>query len=92
MLGDPSSSSRSLTADDPVRRAHAITLKEHTGSRRLVIFVGSPEGNAMVSTLESVEFPWPMTYQLCVSSIEATGATLKKFGSPSLPTSPMSPS
>jgi RNA polymerase sigma-70 factor (ECF subfamily) len=55
---------RSLAADDPVRRTHAVTLKETSGDRRLVIFVGAPEGRAMVSTLESVEFPRPMTYQL----------------------------
>ena len=30
----------------------------------------------MVSTLESVEFPRPMTYQLCVSLVEATKATI----------------
>ncbi len=30
----------------------------------------------MVSSLESVEFPRPMTYQLCVSLIEATQATI----------------
>ncbi len=67
---------RSLAANDPVRRAHALTLKETSGDRRLVIFVGAPEGRAMVSTLESVEFPRPMTYQLCVSLVEATKATI----------------
>ena len=67
---------RNLAADDPVRRTHAVTLKENFGDRRLVIFVGAPEGRAMVSTLESVEFPRPMTYQLCVSLIEATKATI----------------
>jgi RNA polymerase sigma factor (sigma-70 family) len=66
---------RNLAADDPVRRTHAVTLKENSGDRRLVIFVGAPEGRAMVSTLESVEFPRPMTYQLCVSLVEATKAT-----------------
>ena len=42
----------------------------------MVIFVGAPEGRAMVSTLESVEFPRPMTYQLCVSLVEASKATI----------------
>ena len=30
----------------------------------------------MVSTLEAVEFPRPMTYQLCANLIEATESTL----------------
>jgi RNA polymerase sigma factor (sigma-70 family) len=67
---------RSLTADDPVRRAHVIMFQEHGGERRLVIFVGGIEGRAMVSTLEAVEFPRPMTYQLCANVIAATGSTL----------------
>ena len=67
---------RSLAADDPARRTHAVTLKETSGDRRLVIFVGAPEGRAMVSTLQSVEFPRPMTYQLCVSLVGATEATI----------------
>lgn len=67
---------RNLAADDPVLRTHAVTLKENSGDRRLVIFVGAPEGRAMVSTLESVEFPRPMTYQLCVSLVEASKATI----------------
>ena len=67
---------RSLAADDPVRRTHAVTLEETSGDRRLVIFVGAPEGRAMVSTLQSIEFPRPMTYQLCVSLVEATKATI----------------
>ncbi|MFZ0251754.1 MAG: bifunctional nuclease domain-containing protein [Acidimicrobiales bacterium] len=67
---------RSLAADDPVRRTHVITFQEHRGERRLVVFVGGTEGRAMVSTLEAVEFPRPMTYQLCANLIEATESTL----------------
>lgn len=69
---------RSLAADNPLRRAHVVTLKEQVGGRRLVIFVGPVEGSAMVSILESVEFPRPMTHQLCVHLIEATDATINE--------------
>jgi hypothetical protein len=69
---------RSQSVGEFVRRAHVLTLKETRGERRLVIFVGPAEGNATVSLLESVEFPRPMTYQLCVSLIEATKATIRE--------------
>jgi RNA polymerase sigma factor (sigma-70 family) len=67
---------RRLAADDPVRRTHVVTFQEHLGERCLVIFVGGTEGRAMVSTLEAIEFPRPMTYQLCANLIAATESTL----------------
>jgi RNA polymerase sigma factor (sigma-70 family) len=69
---------RSLDVEDPRRRVHVVTLGERSGERRLVIFVGPAEGRAMVSILESVEFPRPMTYQLCVSLVEATDSTVSE--------------
>jgi RNA polymerase sigma-70 factor (ECF subfamily) len=66
---------RSLSSEDPNPRAHAVTFQEDSGERRLVMFVGVSEGRAMVSTLEAVEYPRPMTYQLCTNLIEATGST-----------------
>ena len=53
---------RTLAADDPNRHAHAVTLKERTGDRRVVIFVGTPEGRAMVSTLDwSISPPYDLS-------------------------------
>lgn len=60
--------------DDPTRRPHAIVLAERDGPRRLPIYVGPAEAVALACTLESLEMPRPMTYQLAAHLVQAGGA------------------
>jgi len=58
---------RRASADDQTRRLHVIVLKEQGGSRRLPIYTGSAEAIALACSLEAVEMPRPMTYQMADS-------------------------
>jgi RNA polymerase sigma factor (sigma-70 family) len=55
---------------------HVVVLEERGGTRRLPIFTGSFEAGALACSLESVEMPRPMTYQLASGLIDALGGRI----------------
>ncbi len=65
---------RRADGDDPASRQHVIVLRERSGSRELPIWAGSAEAIALACTLEAVESPRPMTYQLTASLLRAADA------------------
>lgn len=67
---------RSDGPDEPLRRPHVVVVQERGGSRRLPIYVGSAEAIALACSLEAVEMPRPMTYQLIANLLTATGSRL----------------
>jgi RNA polymerase sigma factor (sigma-70 family) len=67
---------RSDGPDDPLRRPHIVVLQERDGTRRLQLFTGSAEAVALACSLEAVEMPRPMSYQLAANLIAAAGARL----------------
>jgi len=58
---------------DPATRFHVMVL-EAEGGRLLPIWIGPTEATALALTLEAVETPRPMTYQLAASLLAAAGA------------------
>jgi RNA polymerase sigma factor (sigma-70 family) len=64
------------TGEDPTSRPHAVILTERGGSRRLPIWTASIEATALACTLEAVETPRPMTYQLAVNLVQAAQAPI----------------
>ena len=63
-------------SDDPLRRPHIVVLKERNGTRRLPMYTGSAEAIALACSLDAVEMPRPMTYQLAANLLTAAGARL----------------
>jgi RNA polymerase sigma factor (sigma-70 family) len=59
---------------DPATRMHIMVLEAADGRGRLPIWVGPAEATALALTLEAVETPRPMTYQLAASLLKAAGA------------------
>jgi bifunctional DNase/RNase len=62
--------------DDPLRRPHVVVLQERNGTRRLPMYTWSAEAIALACSLDAVEMPRPMTYQLAANLITATGSRL----------------
>ena len=58
---------------DPATRKHIMVLEAADG-QRLPIWVGPFEATALALTLEAVETPRPLTYQLAVGLLAAAGA------------------
>ena len=58
---------------DPETRKHIMVL-ESAGGHRLPIWVGPFEASALALTLEAVEMPRPLTYQMAVGLLAAAGA------------------
>ena len=56
--------------------SHAVVLSEVGGTRRLVIWIGTFEAEALACLLEHVEFPRPLIYTLTARVLEATGGRL----------------
>lgn len=67
---------RSDGPDDPLRRPHIVVLQERNGTRRLQLFTGSAEAIALACSIEAVEMPRPMSYQLTANLVAAAGARL----------------
>lgn len=67
---------RRRTGDDPARQPHVIVLKELDGERTLPIYTGRSEAVAMASTLEAVDMPRPMTYQMAARLLEAARSSV----------------
>ncbi len=59
--------------DDPVERKYVMLLEATDGRGRLPIWIGPAEGTALALTLQAVETPRPMTYQLAASLLTAAG-------------------
>lgn len=62
--------------EDPTRRPHVVILAERGGDRRLPIWTGPAEATVLACSLEAVETPRPMTYQLAASLLAAAGASV----------------
>jgi len=67
---------RSDHPDDPLLRPHVVVLRERGGTRRLPIHIGPAEAVALACSLDAVEMPRPMTYQLAASLLAAAGSRL----------------
>lgn len=63
---------------DPAK--HVVVLQEKGGDRQLPIWVGPGEAEAIALTLESVETPRPMTYQLMARLLGVAGAEVREVG------------
>lgn len=61
------------TSDQPV-----ILLKEEDGLRILPIWIGHPEATAILIAIERVEPPRPMTHDLMLSVLVASGLKLER--------------
>jgi RNA polymerase sigma factor (sigma-70 family) len=59
---------------DPLTRKHIMVLQATGGPGRLPIWVGPAEATALALTVEAVETPRPMTFQLATSLLGAAGA------------------
>jgi RNA polymerase sigma factor (sigma-70 family) len=59
---------------DPLSRKHVIMLDERDGPRRLPIWVGPTEATVLALSLQAVETPRPLTYQLAAALIAACGS------------------
>ncbi len=53
--------------DDPLRRPHVVVLQERNGTRQLPMYTWSAEAIALACSLDAVEMPRPMTYQLAAN-------------------------
>lgn len=67
---------RSDSPDDPLYRPHVVVLQERGGTRRLPMYTGAAEAIALACSLEAVEMPRPMTYQLAASLLIAARSRL----------------
>jgi len=59
---------------DPLSRKHVILLDERDGPRQLPIWVGPAEATVLALSLQAVETPRPLTYQLAAGLIAACGS------------------
>ena len=68
------------TSDDsnPLNRTHVMVLAERDGPRRLPIWVGPVEATVLALSLQAVEMPRPMTYQMAASLLEASGSQVSE--------------
>jgi RNA polymerase sigma factor (sigma-70 family) len=60
----------------PERRI--LVLEELDGSRRLPIWVGASEAEALVAALEEIELPRPRPYHFTQALVEAAGGSLRE--------------
>jgi RNA polymerase sigma factor (sigma-70 family) len=58
---------------DPLSRKHIILLDERDGDRRLPIWVGPAEATVLALSLQAVETPRPLTYQMTAGLLAACG-------------------
>ena len=64
--------------NDPLSRKHVILLDERDGPRRLPIWVGPAEATVLAQSLQAVETPRPLTYQLAVGLLGACDSRLSE--------------
>lgn len=65
---------RAEEGDDVMARKHIMVLEAAGRPGRLPIWIGPAEAAALALTLEAVEMPRPLTYQMAASLLEAAGA------------------
>ena len=63
---------------DPSSRQHIILLDERDGARRLPIWVGPTEATVLALSLQAVETPRPLTYQMTASLLDACGSRVSE--------------
>ncbi len=63
---------------DPVSSVPVVVLESEAGGTLLPIWIGLCEANAIALAMESVATPRPMTHDLLVSIIEATGHRVER--------------
>lgn len=63
---------------DPLNRKHVILLDERDGPRRLPIWVGPAEATVLAMSLQAVETPRPMTYQMAAGLLDACGSRVSE--------------
>ena len=63
---------------DPDKRKHVMVLEAADGRGSMPIWVGPAEAIALVMTLQSVETPRPLTYQVAVNLLQASGARISE--------------
>jgi RNA polymerase sigma factor (sigma-70 family) len=71
-------------ASEIVGDRRIVLLKEQGGERRLPIWVGAPEGDALALQLGGEAMPRPMTPDLLAKVLEAAGATVERVAVNSL--------
>jgi len=69
---------KSSDDSNPLNRHHVIVLTERDGSRRLPIWVGPAEATVLALSLQAVEMPRPMTYQMTAGLLEAAGSRVSE--------------
>ena len=70
---------RSGGEDDPLYRPHVVVIQERGGTRRFPVYTGPAEAIALACSLEAVEMPRPMTYQLAATLLAAAGSHLREI-------------
>jgi RNA polymerase sigma factor (sigma-70 family) len=55
-------------------RVHVMVLQERDGTRRLPMWIGPAEATALAISLEALEAPRPLTYQMAANLLGATGS------------------
>lgn len=55
-----------------------VILRERGGKRRLPIFIGRPEGDAIYTHLNGEQFPRPMTHDLAANLLSQLRASLRR--------------
>jgi hypothetical protein len=63
---------------NPLNRQHVIVLTERDGPRRLPIWVRPAEATVLALSLQAVEMPRPMTYQMAAGLLEASGSRVSE--------------
>ena len=63
---------------DPLSRKHVIVLDERDGPRRLPIWIGPAEATVLALSLQAVETPRPLTYQLAAGLLGACDSRISE--------------
>lgn len=69
---------RRVPNDEGKSPRHLVVLEEVGGTRRLPIWVGQAEAEAMAMQIERVQPPRPITYAFAASLLRAAGARLRE--------------
>jgi bifunctional DNase/RNase len=69
---------RSSDDSNPLNRTHVMVLTERDGPRRLPIWVGPVEATVLALSLQAVEMPRPMTYQMAAGLLDACGSRVSE--------------
>jgi bifunctional DNase/RNase len=64
---------------DPITSMPIVVLRDKEGKRLLPIWVGVPEGNAIMLQIENVQTPRPMTHDLLKNVIEDLEGTVERI-------------